>query len=733
MVKILVVEDSRTQAEQLKYVLEDAGYDVTVAVDAAEAISVFSANLFDLVISDIVMPGQSGYELCRTLKAGRGRRDVPFILLSSLSDPMDIIRGLECGADNFLTKPYEPDLLLARISAAIQNRKLRHESKIKLGVDVYFLGQAFTITSDKEQILDLLMSTFEDIVRTNSHLRESQAQLAEAKAQIEGHARHLEQVVQQRTADLAQANRSLENEIADRSRMAESLRESNALLSAVISSSPLPIYVLDHEGRIRLWSATSERLFGWNADEVIGKLPPFIDGVQQRSFFKDFIQEAATQEFEGREVTGRTRSGEAIALRISGAPLMDKPGVSSSVVHVAEDVTERKIVERQLIHAQKMEAVGQLTGGVAHDFNNLLSVVMGNLDLVAELVPDHAEIQSMIDVAIQACQRGATLTRQLLAFSRRQSLQSELIDVSAVVSGMSGLLSTALGENVAMKLVAAPEPCLVMADRTQLESAIMNLAVNAGHAMSGGGTLTLETKQLQLDENYADAHTDILPGDYVLLEMTDTGSGIPPEILDRVFEPFFTTKPEGKGSGLGLSQVFGFVRQSGGNIRLYSEVGVGTTVRVYFPQAAKQRIQQPGDRQGIEKEAQRGTESILLVEDNAGVRQTLVMQLTGLGYQVVEAANADDALDILESGRKFELLFTDIVMPGSMSGLDLAKLVAQRYPQLKILVSSGFPGTAISETAGLPATVQFFNKPYRYHELSRRVREVLGKAIGVHG
>ncbi|WP_298722236.1 response regulator [uncultured Ferrovibrio sp.] len=727
MSKILVVEDSRTQAEELKILLEDAGHDVTIAGDAAQAIAVFPAGHFEVVVSDIVMPGQSGYDLCRTLKASRAGRDVPFILLSSLNDPMDIIRGLECGADNFLTKPYDPDTLLARINAAVENRKLRNESKFKLGVEVYFLGQAFTITSDKEQILDLLMSTFEDIVRTNNQLRASQSQLAEAKAQIEGHARHLEQVVRQRTAALEEANRSLENEIADRSRMAESLRESNALLSAVISSSPLPIYVLDLDGNVSLWSATAEETFGWSADEVLGKPPPFIEKQNLDIFLRDFVRAAAEHDFQGNEIAGRTRDGKVIALRISGASLVDKPGLPRSVVHVAADVTERKLIDRQLVHAQKMEAVGQLTGGIAHDFNNLIGVVMGNLDMIADTFPQRTDVQSMVDVAMEACRRGATLTRQLLAFSRRQSLNAELIDINATVSGMSKLLATALGENIALNLVAPPEPCLVMTDRAQLESAIMNLAVNAAHAMSGGGTLTVETKALALDADYAAAHAELKPGEYVLLQITDTGTGIPPEVLDRVFEPFFTTKPEGKGSGLGLSQVFGFVHQSGGNVKIYSEVGVGTTVRVYFPRvtnAGEPRAASTTESDGM---VERGNEAILLVEDNAGMRQTLTAQLRGLGYQVVEAANAEAALEILTGGTRFDLLFTDVVMPGSMSGIDLARAVAQRYPELKILVSSGFPGAAVAESMGLPAGAQFLNKPYRYRELAAKIREVLEK------
>ncbi len=723
MARILIVEDSRTQAEQLKYVLEDAGYSVSAAADAAEATALFAAEDFDLVISDIVMPGQSGYDLCRTLKAD-GRRDVPVILLSSLSDPMDIIRGLECGADNFLTKPYDVDLLLARVSAVIQNRKLRHQSKVKLGVDVYFLGQSFTITSDKEQILDLLISTFEDIVRTNNQLRASQMELAEAKAEIEGHARRLEKEVQQRTADLARANKSLEGEIADRTRIAESLRESNALLSAVITASPLPIYVLDLEGKVRLWNTAAEKAFGCMLQEVVGKVPPFVDEHAVAAFHRDFVQAAAHAELAGRDFTGRRPDGKAIELSISGAPLKDEEGNLKSIMHVVVDMTERKIVERQLIHAQKMEAVGQLTGGVAHDFNNLLSVVMGNLDFLTDMVSETPGAAELIDIAMQACERGAALTGQMLAFSRRQPLNPQLIDVSDVVSGIAGLLSSALGENIETTLIKSQEPCLVMADRAQVEAAIMNLAVNASHAMSGGGMLTIETKQLKLDNSLSALDQGVSPGNYVVLEVTDTGSGIPPEVLERVFEPFFTTKAEGKGSGLGLSQVLGFVQQSGGNVKIYSEVGVGTTVRVYFPQAVDPAAVSQSQTPISGDDIQRGDESILVVEDNAAVRQTLLLQLGGLGYQVVEAKNADEAMAILEEGRKIDLLFTDVVMPGSMSGLELAKLVAKRYPAVKILVSSGFPGTAITRTPDV-VSAHFFNKPYRYRDLAAKIREVL--------
>lgn len=725
MTRILIVEDSPTQAERLRLILEDEGFEVEAASNAEAALGLYERLSADLVISDIVMPGMSGYNLCREIKRRPEGRDTPVVLLSTLNNPMDIISGLECGADNFITKPYEPDHLVARVKAVLENKRLRASGKMKLGVEIAFLGKTFTITSDKEQILDLLISTFEDIVRTNRDLEESRSELAAAKAEIEKYAQDLESQVQIRTAELAKANMALQAEIASHVATSTSLREANELLGAIITSSPLGIFALDLEGNVTLWNAAAERIFGFTADEALGRRPPFLDETTVHEFEGAFSRLLRGESLPTFEVRRRRKDGSLIDVNISSGAIRDSKGALRGIMLVVIDVTARKVLEQQLLHAQKMEAVGQLTGGIAHDFNNLLTVIIGNLELLEQTLKRNPQARELLEAALRAGLRGAELTQQLLAFARRQPLQPKLTDMNELVGGITKLLERTLGENIEVNLITAPQPALVMADPAQIESALANLAVNASHAMPDGGTLTIEVKHGALDEDYVQLNPEAVTGEYVSLEVTDTGTGIPPDVLERVFEPFFTTKKEGKGTGLGLSQVYGFVKQSGGHIKIYSEVGRGTTVLIYLPAAGGVATKSPHEGEAETYSGGATGETILVVEDNANVRRVLVNQLTQLGYRVLEAENAKSALDVLERGEKVDLLFTDVVMPGDMSGHDLAREAAARWPHLKILLTSGFPGAARSVHGEVPFAAELLTKPYRRGDLSRKLRELL--------
>jgi signal transduction histidine kinase len=590
MPRILVAEDSSTQAEELRWILESGGFEVELARDGDAAFDAFGVGAFDLVVSDIVMPGRSGYELCREIKSNKGR-STPVILLSSLSDPMDIIRGLECGADNFITKPYEPDQLLSRIRTVLDNKRLRATGRMQIaGVEIAFLGKTFTVTSDKEQILDLLISTFEDIVRTNRGLQKSQAELAVAKAKIEEYAQQLEHRVAERTAQV-----------------------------------------------------------------------------------------------------------------------------------------ER--IQEQLSRSQRIEALGQLTGGLAHDFNNLLAIVIGNLDLLAARLESSPDAAALADAALRASLRGSELTRQLLAFSRKQPLEPRLFDLNKVVQDSAKLLARTLGSNIELRTAEASAPALILADEAQTESAIVNLAVNAKHAMSNGGLLTFEVEHVQLDDPYTSLDPEVPPGPYICLTVSDTGVGIPPDIVNRVFEPFFTTKEAGTGTGLGLSQVYGFVKQSGGNVKIYSEVGRGTAVRLYFPASNAALPEARARAQGANEAAPGGGELVLVVDDDPTLRQLLLNQLTQLGYRIIEAPDARTALAVLDARRDIDVLLADVVMPG-MSGDKLAQEAVMRRPDLKVLLMSGFPGRALE--IGNPNALKFplLPKPYRKAILASKLSEVLG---AVHG
>ncbi|MGZ8417746.1 MAG: CHASE3 domain-containing protein, partial [Methyloceanibacter sp.] len=399
----------------------------------------------------------------------------------------------------------------------------------------------------------------------------------------------------------------------------------------------------------------------------------------------------------------------------------------------------RQEAESTLFQAQKMEAVGQLTGGIAHDFNNLLTIILGNLDTVRRYLADlakngagpelRAKLTQPIDAAVQGAKSAAQLTQRLLAFSRRQALEPSRIDANRLVSGMLDMLKRSLGAEISIETVLGAGVWPTFADPHQLENALLNLALNAKDAMPNGGHLTIETANTYLDQGYVRRFGDVAAGQYVVLCVTDTGTGIPKEILDRVFEPFFTTKPAGQGSGLGLAMVHGFVKQSGGHMRIYSEEGEGTTVKIYLPRlvGAEEVAAAPaGKPAGVSPvpRAQAG-ETILVVEDNEGVRDYAKDVLKELGYAVLEAADANQALEVLARARRVDLLFTDVVLPGGANGRQLANQARSAHPALPVLYTTGYTRNAIVHQGRLDADVELLNKPYTQQDLARKVRDLL--------
>lgn len=379
----------------------------------------------------------------------------------------------------------------------------------------------------------------------------------------------------------------------------------------------------------------------------------------------------------------------------------------------------------RLLQSQRMEAIGQLTGGVAHDFNNLLTVVLGNADLLSELCKDDPARRQLAEMIGAAAQRGAALTQQLLAFARKQPLDPKVVDVNQLVAALDPMLRRTISEHIEIELVRGAGLWPAMVDAVQLENALLNLCLNARDAMPSGGKLTLETANAALDQRYADQHPDVSPGQYVMLAVSDTGSGIPPELLARVFEPFFTTKEKGRGTGLGLAMVYGFVKQSAGHVSIYSESGHGTTVKLYLPRALG-APQCDGEPQLRESAPRGGTETVLVVEDDDPVRQLACHELRALGYRVLDASSGSTAMRHLEGADPVDLLFTDIVMPGGMSGRQLADAAQAKRPGLKVLYTSGYTENAIVHHGRLDAGVMLLPKPYRRAELARAVRMALG-------
>lgn len=389
---------------------------------------------------------------------------------------------------------------------------------------------------------------------------------------------------------------------------------------------------------------------------------------------------------------------------------------------VASEIAERQQAERALQQAQKMESIGQLTGGVAHDFNNLLQVVAGNLQLLAKDVAGNERAERRVGNALAGVSRGAKLASQLLAFGRRQALEPRVINVGRFVAGMDDLLRRSIGEAVEVEVITAGGLWNTFADPAQVENALLNLAINARDAMDGSGKLTIEVGNASLDQDYARTHAEVDAGQYVMLAVTDTGSGMAADIVDKVFEPFFSTKPEGKGTGLGLSMVYGFVKQSGGHVKIYSEIGQGTTVKVYLPRSLSDE-----DREVVVQDGPivGGTETILVVEDDDEVRSIVVETLTDLGYRVLTARDAQAGLTVVESGIPIEVIFTDVVMPGPLKSSEMARRAKERLPNLAILFTSGYTENSIVHGGKLDAGVELLSKPYTREALARRLRHVI--------
>ncbi|WP_449410023.1 CHASE3 domain-containing protein [Methylobacterium komagatae] len=421
-------------------------------------------------------------------------------------------------------------------------------------------------------------------------------------------------------------------------------------------------------------------------------------------------------------VTYERERADSHHLEIRRTPMPD-----GGFVLTISDMTKRAQAEGVLREAQKMQAIGQLTGGIAHDFNNLLQVILGNLEFVRAKLDGDAKLQQRIERAAWAAQRGATLTGQLLAFARKQPLAPAAIDLAATMPDLIPLLRRTLGEHIEVRYVETAGLWPAMADPAQLESAVLNLALNARDAMPGGGRLTIELGNKVLDHEYARHHAEVMPGDYAMVAVSDTGHGMTPEVVARVFEPFFTTKPDGKGTGLGLAMVSGFVKQSGGHVKIYSEPGEGTTVKLYLPRAVGGAV--AVQRTGAPVELPRGTGTVLVVEDEAAVREIACAILADLGYRVLEAADGEEALRVFGvNAASVDLLLTDVVLPGKVRGRELSERVRALRPDVRVLFMSGYTENSIVHHGRLDDGVQLIGKPFKREQLARKVAEVLGGA-----
>lgn len=763
LLRVLVIDDSTDDTDLLIRQLRRDGYDLSA--ERTETLDGLSAALaaqdWDIVLCDYDLPLFSGFEALAIVQ--EKRPDLPFLFVSSVTGEDAAVAAMKAGAQDYITKNSLKRLgpaiarelreaILRRQHARAETRRSAMEARyrqiLSLAPDaIVTLDEALRITLFNfaaEQLFgiagDEAVGQRVDILLPDDFVPVVRRQLVEfftapaPAMQISVPALRFRRSDRSVFPAEAYASKLLEEgrtsftmiirNIADRERMIASLQQTNQTLDAVVQSSPVAILGIDSSRRVIVWNRNAEAIFGIPASRIVGQpyetlLPPA--AAELSPMFQRLL---AGQVLRDAEVT-YAAPARTLDLRLSGAPLHEADGRVRGAVCIIEDNTDANAVHRQLEHAQRMETIGQMTGGLAHDFNNLLAVVIGNLDLLQTQMRQVPMAQDALDLALKASLGGAELIRQLLAFSRRQALAPRSFDVGALVTATRELLGRTLGEQIEVVCRLDNDLWPALADPTQVESAIANLAINARDAMPHGGTLTLEATNVRLDAHDTMANVDFAPGDYVMLSVSDTGVGILPDRIGRVFEPFYTTKEHGKGSGLGLSMVYGFAKQSRGHVKIHSEPGNGTTVRLYLPRATDAAL--PSTAAALDESTPfRIDATVLVVEDNPDVRKVVCQLLTDFGCKVIEAGNAAAALTILESDREVDLLFTDIVMPGGMAGTDLALAARRMRPGIKTLLTSGFAEASIRDQPQFKEIGDILSKPYRRQDLVRKLTEILG-------
>ena len=706
--EILVVEDSPTQAEKLKHLLQEQGYQVRITKNGSEALSLLQEIRPSLVITDVLMPIMNGYELCASIKSQESLENIPVILLTSLSDPKDVLEALKCGANNFITKPYDDAYLLSHIRYILANAETQG-GRLKMGIEITVGGSVHYISSDRQQIFDFLLSTYDSYARKNQELVNT-------------------------TEQLRQLNEQLEEKVRERTAVIEETASRHRLL---FEQSPFGIILFDPEtGRAVEFNETAHRQLGYSREEFASLTISDFEARENQEEIDKKLHDVLKGGLIEFRTAHRTKGGEIRdvlvtkqTIRLDGRP----------VVHaVIQDITEKRKAEEALAHSveelrqsQKIEAVGRLAGGIAHDFNNLLTVITGYSELMMIKIGEENPLWTDLQEISKSANRAAALTRQLLAFSRRQILQPKVLEIDTVVPEMDKMLRRLIGEDVNLVTLLGAGAGKVKADPSQIEQVIVNLVINSRDAMPDGGSITIETGTVELDEAFVRTHGGAWPGPHVMLAVSDTGCGMDPETLYKAFEPFFTTKEKGKGTGLGLSTVYGIVKQSGGCLYAYSEPGHGTTMKIYLPRVAGETTPKD-DRQiaGFEDRLH-GSETILLVEDEETLRKLATSILEGYGYTVLSAGNGEEALQLLNNTQSIpRLLLTDVVMP-RMGGKDLSSRIKAIHPGTRILFMSGYTTNSIVHHGVLDTGLSFLPKPFTPKALARKVREVLD-ATDVH-
>jgi two-component system, cell cycle sensor histidine kinase and response regulator CckA len=752
--KALLVGISEASGSIVSNALVARGHEPIVAGDGARGLALVLQERPPLVVVEDPLVDMEVTEFCRQARASPEGRDAVILVITNRDEELPAV--LDAGATDLYATSLGPAALQTRVliaerlvaeHARLRDRELRFRCLFEAGVaGVIISDDDGNFKEANDALLVMLGYTREDMLagRLNWEVispldrlvrdTEDRAQLKATgflplreRAYVHKDGRHIAALVGSAALHGTTECISYVTDISARKLAEEGLRASEAQYRALFEQSPIPKFLFDVETfRFLAVNEAAIRSYGYSRDEFLRMTLEDVERHEDVAAFAASVEATSL----GTTTSGRwkhaKKSGKLIDVDVTVHTFT--LGSRPCGLTVALDVTERNRMEEQLRQAQKMEAIGSLAGGVAHDFNNLLSVILSYSQMLAADLKPGDPMRNDLDEISGAGLRAAELTRQLLAFSRQQILQPKVIDLNAIIDGLAKLLRRLVGEDIELAVVGAFELGTVLADPGQVEQVLMNLVVNARDAMPQGGKLTVETANVELDSTYAAAHAGVQPGGYVMLAVTDTGRGMDIATRERMFEPFFTTKEKGKGTGLGLATVFGIVQQSGGNIWVYSELGEGTTFKVYLPRtqgaytAPMDVVAEPSTR--------RGSETILLVEDETSVRALARTILERHGYRVLEAQSGGDALLICEQHTAtIHLLLTDVVMP-RMSGRKLAERLAAVRPAMRVLYMSGYTDESIVRHGVLDSDVAFVQKPITPDTLTRRVREVLGSPQG---
>lgn len=697
--EIVIAEDSPTQAERLKYILEEYNGSVVVTRNGRDALERIRARKPDLLITDVNMPEMNGYELCSHIRAEEDLTDLPVILLTSLSDTEDVYRAVECGADSFITKPYDESSLVSQIQMLLASTAVKgyggrqkHTSTIE--------SRAGSLENDR--ILNLLLSTYSAAIQKNRQLSEAHNALAQLNEQ-------LEEKVRARTSSLQAA-------MAERKHAMEKIEEQAALLDKTQDA----IVLQDLEGRTLFWNSGAERIYGWKKNEVIDQktLAHLLESRHANNDIKTVIVDKG--EWSG-ELEHITKDQRHLIVEVRSTLLRDQSGEPRSILSIITDITERKQIEAQIVRAQRMESIGTLSAGIAHDLNNILAPIMLSIEILK--TGDPKQDHSILETIELSAKRGADIVKQVLSFARGIEGQRVEVQPTHLIRDLETIIRDTFPKDIQLRLSVAKDTWPISGDPTQLHQILLNLCVNARDAMPSGGILTISTENKVLDEHYVAMNSQAATGKYLVISVVDSGTGIPPGIIDRIFEPFFTTKEIGKGTGLGLSTVMAITKSHGGFVNVYSEVGKGTTFRIYLPAISGSSVDS-GVTNTVHTPRGNG-EKILVIDDEASILAITSQTLSSFGYRVVTAKNGAEALGVYaEEKHDIAAVLTDMAMP-VLDGVATAHALMKMNPAVKIIAVSGLSSSSDEPRLRESGVRCFLQKPYTSGALLRALRTIL--------